>query len=252
MRRVVLTMLVAVGLVASMTFTGAGGTAFAKHHHTDKGSTKECSGKGRKRTCHRVAVFSGHNAPRSSLRTEPLAKPSGDLWVHAENFGTEIKVNIYKSDGSYDEAALAQLDDLFRCKRTNEVRAVRPELYEQLSRIYDHFGGKRVELVSGFRYAERSSSHHFHASAMDIRFTDVSITDLYAFAQTLDLGHMGIGIYPKSQFVHVDFRAPGEPSYRWTDRSGPGGLHPGGEGLHKKHKKHHSTGHSQPARKSVS
>jgi uncharacterized protein YcbK (DUF882 family) len=248
MRRVVLTMLVALGLFAETS-----GTALAKHHKTDKGTTKLCSGSGRKRKCHRVAVFSGHNAAKSSLRTEPLTKPSGDIWVHAENFQSEIKVNIYKSDGTYDEAALAQLDEEFRCKRSNEVRAVRPELYEQLSRIYDHFGGKRIELVSGFRYKERSSSRHFHASAMDIRVKDVSIDDLYAFAETLDMGHMGIGIYPKSQFVHVDYRAPGEPSYRWTDRSPPGGLHPGGEGLHhKKKKKHHSTGHTQPARKSVS
>jgi hypothetical protein len=33
---------------------------------------------------------------------------------------------------------------------------------------------------------------------------------------------MGIGLYPKSNFVHVDFRAPGQPSYRWVDRSRPG------------------------------
>jgi hypothetical protein len=28
---------------------------------------------------------------------------------------------------------------------------------------------------------------------------------------------MGIGKYPRGGFVHIDFRAPGEPSYRWTD-----------------------------------
>ena len=33
---------------------------------------------------------------------------------------------------------------------------------------------------------------------------------------------MGIGLYPTSEFIHVDFRAPGEPSYRWTDYSGHG------------------------------
>jgi len=41
-------------------------------------------------------------------------------------------------------------------------------------------------------------------------------------AESLDGGGMGIGIYPRSGFIHVDYRAPGEPSYRWTDYSGPG------------------------------
>jgi len=49
----------------------------------------------------------------------------------------------------------------------------------------------------------------------------VSIRDMYEYAETLDMGGMGVGIYPNSGFVHVDYRAPGEPSYRWTDRSGP-------------------------------
>jgi uncharacterized protein YcbK (DUF882 family) len=190
----------------------------------------------------RVAAFSGHNAAKSTLRTEPLDKPSGDISIKAENLGEEVTVNIYKPDGSYDEAALAKLDDLFRCVRTGEVRAVRPELYEQLSRIYDHFDKQQIYLVSGFRFAERNSSRHYHASAMDIRIPGVSINTMYAYAESLDQGGMGIGLYPTSQFIHVDFRAPGEPSYRWTDYSGHGGSS----------KKSKSTGRVHPARKPTS
>ena len=191
----------------------------------------------------RVAVFSGHNAAKSQLRTEPLDKPSGEVWLRAENLGEEVKVNIYKKDGSFDETSLAKLDDMFRCVKTGEVRAVRRELYEQLSRIYDHFDGKRVDLVSGFRFAERNSSRHYHASAMDIRIPGVSINEMYRYAESLDAGNMGLGIYPTSGFIHVDFRAPGEPSFRWTDYSGHGG---GGKKAVKK------PGRSQPARKPTS
>ena len=211
-----------------------------------KGTTKECSSKDGKRKCKRIAVFSGHNANKSTLRAEPLAKPTGDIWLYAENLGEEAQVNIYKKDGTFDDAALAKLDDLFRCRQTGEVRAVRPELYEQLARISDHFGGKRIELISGFRFAERSSSRHFHASAMDIRIKEVSIRDMYGYAESLDAGNMGIGLYPTSNFIHVDFRAPGEPSYRWTDRSGPG------SGKGKKSKSKSKTTRTQPARKPVS
>jgi uncharacterized protein YcbK (DUF882 family) len=188
----------------------------------------------------RAAGFNGHNAPHAELRTAPLDKPSGDIWLKAENLGEEAKVHIYKADGSFDDAALARLDELFRCTRTGEVRAVRSELYEQLSRIYDHFGGKPVLLVSGFRFAERESSRHHHASAMDIRIAGVSIYEMKKFAESLDSGGMGIGIYPTSGFIHVDFRAPGEPSYRWVDYSGHSS--PGKK----------STGRTQPARKPTS
>jgi len=229
-------------VLASLTLLG--GTAVAKPKNpNDKGTTRLCSDDGGKRKCKRVAVFQGHNANKSTLRTEPLSKPSGDIWLSAENLGEEIKVNIYKEDGTFDDAALAQLDELFRCRQTGEVRAVRAELYEQLSRMYDHFGGKKVQLVSGFRFAERNSSRHYHASAMDIRIPGVSIRDMYNYAESLDAGNMGIGLYPTSQFIHVDFRAPGEPSYRWTDWSGHSG---------KKSSKPKSPGRTQPARKPVS
>lgn len=225
-------------------------TARSRTSASDKGSTKQCTGTGAKRKCKRVAVFQGHGAARTSLRTEPLPRPSGDIWLRAENLGEEVRVNIYKPDGSgeLDESALAKLDELFRCRQTGEVRAVRSDLYEQLSRIYDHFGGKRVDLVSGFRFAERSSSRHYHASAMDIRIKDVSIREMYAFAESLDGGDMGIGIYPTTGFIHVDFRAPGERSYRWTDWSGHGGGKKGKKAAAKKK----PGGRTQPARKPVS
>jgi uncharacterized protein YcbK (DUF882 family) len=162
--------------------------------------------------------------------------------VAAENLGEEVDLNIYKADGSFDEASLAKLDDMFRCIKTGEVRAVRRELYEQLSRINDHFAGKQIFLVSGFRFAERNSSRHYHASAMDIRIPGVSINEMYKYAESLDAGGMGLGIYPTSQFIHVDFRAPGEPSFRWTDYSGHSGP------AHKSK----PTGHTQPARKPTS
>ena len=135
--------------------------------------------------------------------------------------GTAL-ITPFRDDGSLDDAALAKLDDMFRCKRSNEVRAVDPRLYEMMSRIYDHFGRTQIDLVSGFRGTERESSRHRHASAMDIRIEGVTIEELYAYAESLDMGGMGVGIYPTSQFIHFDYRAPGEPSYRWTDWTAPG------------------------------
>jgi uncharacterized protein YcbK (DUF882 family) len=231
MRRSVL--LIVAGLVLS-TGSGIGSLAAApakssqaaaRRSVNDKGTMRQCTERNGKTSCRRVAVFQGHNAASSALRTDPLDKPSGEVWLRAENLGEEFRGNIYKDDGSFDDTVLAKLDDLWRDTRGGEVRAVRAELYEHLSRICDQYPGQRVDLVSGFRFHERDSSRHYHASAMDIRIKGVTIRELYAFAETLDVGKdddgaLGIGIYPNSQFIHLDFRAPGEPSFRWTDWSG--------------------------------
>jgi uncharacterized protein YcbK (DUF882 family) len=177
-----------------------------------KKSARKCKGK----KCRR-GRFAGHGVRIDDLRTETLPRASG--WVHISHPGVreQVKVNIYNEDGSYNEAALAELDGVFRCRRTREVRAVDPRLYEILSLVYDHFGQREILLASGFRYQRNEGSRHFHASAMDIKIPGVAMRDIFTFAQTLDRGGMGIGQYPHDGFVHIDFRAPGEPSYRWTD-----------------------------------
>jgi len=208
---------------------------------TGKAKSKRSTSKRKRR---RRAVFTGANAPKSSYRTTPLEKPSGDLWIHAENTAEELHVQIYKKDGSFDNAALAKLDDMFRCLATGEVRAIRAELYEQLSRLQDHFDHKEIQLVSAFRYTDRTSSRHYHASATDFKIKGVSIYEIRKYAETLDTGHMGLGIYPTSGFVHLDVRAPGEPSFRWVDYSGAAKIHT--------KKIRRKTGRTQPARKPVS
>lgn len=183
--------------------------------------TKVCKREKGKRRCRWMARFDGHAVAEAKLREEPLPRPSGEIWLYSINFREEIHVNIYDENGELDPDVMAQLDHLFRCRRTGEERAVDPRLYEILSTIYDQFGQQRIELVSGFRNQPNEGSRHYHASAMDIRIPGVSVRELYEFATSLDAGGMGIGKYPTSGFVHVDWRAPGEKSYRWTDYSGP-------------------------------
>ncbi len=176
--------------------------------------------------------FSGRLASPDELRDEPLDKPSGQIELYAVNFGESVSVHLYNEDGSYNEDAIDQLNHFWRCKRTNTEKAIDPRLYEMLSRVYDHFG-KRIELVSGFRNQKRTSSFHFHGSASDIRIPGISDKVLHKYVESLDTGGMGIGIYPRAGFVHIDIRP--EPSYRWVDYSPPGSSDMGHP--HKKHGK---------------
>jgi uncharacterized protein YcbK (DUF882 family) len=163
--------------------------------------------------------FAGRNTLETELRKSPTPRASGHVVISSPAFREQVDVNIYEEDGSLDQDALAQLDHLFRCRSTGEERAMDPRLYEILSLLYDHFG-KPLEINSGFRYQRNEGSRHFHGSAMDVTIPKVSYRDVFAYVSTLDRGGMGIGRYPTGGFVHIDFRAPGEPGYRWTDSGG--------------------------------
>jgi len=158
--------------------------------------------------------FSG-NVP-ALLRALPTPMPSGELALEATNLREKVHVNLLNLDGTFDAQALDTLAGVFRCKRTGDRRPIDPRLLEVLSHIYDRYG-KPVQLLSGYRNQENTYSFHYRGSAADIRVPGVSIRSLRRFAETLDSGTMGVGLYPRSGFVHVDVRPP--PSYRWVDNS---------------------------------
>jgi uncharacterized protein YcbK (DUF882 family) len=153
--------------------------------------------------------FVGRVVPDDQLRTDPLPRPSGNLEVvSVNNPGDRASVNIYNPDGSYNLDALADLNHVLRCRRTDDEKDIDPQLITLLSLVYDHFGGHPLEIVSGYRNQRKQTSNHFKGRASDIRIAGVSPKKIEAFAETLDRGGMGIGIYPRSQFVHIDVRSP--------------------------------------------
>jgi len=168
----------------------------------------------------RGAKFAGRVVAETDLRSEPLPRPSGNLEiVSLANPSDRAKVNIYNADGSYSNDAVEELNFVLRCRRTDAEKPIDIQLLTWMSLIYDHFGGKPLQIVSGFRNQRKQTSNHFKGRAMDIRIEGVAPKQVRAFAETLDRGGMGIGFYPVSQFVHIDVRSP--PSYRWVDRSPP-------------------------------
>ena len=152
----------------------------------------------------------------SELRPDAFARPSGDLFLYSPNWREEVKVNIYNPDGSFNEDALKSLNHLLRCRRTDTEKPIEPHLYEILSAIQDHFDGRRLQVISGFRNQRKVTSFHFHGTAADIVVDGVRDKKVRDFASSLDSGGMGVGLYPNSHFVHVDVRPD---SFRWVDYS---------------------------------
>ena len=159
----------------------------------------------------------GWVVPDSQLRTSPAPRPSGDIRVYSINYKEELQTNIYNPDGSYSVEAAKKIAHVFRCRRTGEEHEIDPRLLTILSQVNDRFGGRPMELLSGYRFQRRTTSNHFHGTAADIRVAGVRPRDLRDFVHTLDVGGMGVGFYPRVGFIHVDMRPA--PSFRWIDNS---------------------------------
>lgn len=165
----------------------------------------------------RRPVAVGHVVPDHKLRAAALPRPSGNVHIYSVPTRETLKVNIYNTDGSYSVEALQSLGHLLRCKRTGTARDIEPRLLALLSHVYDRFGERRIEVVSAYRNQARTTSYHYQGAATDLRIPGVKPATLRTFLQTLDSGGLGIGLYPRTGFVHVDVRPP--PSYRWIDWS---------------------------------
>lgn len=117
-------------------------------------------------------------------------------------------------EGRLDVRVLEKINRFFRCRLTDEVHEIDPQLIVALDRISDHFGGKEVEIISSYRSPTRNAlmrrqgrrvaknSLHMRGKAADIEIRGVSAEEIRNFAYALKEG--GVGYYGKHSFVHVD------------------------------------------------
>lgn len=97
-----------------------------------------------------------------------------------------------------------------------DVHRLNVGLLSRLRRLADAFPGKDIEITSGYRPDAREGSRHRIGNALDLRVVDVPLEEMHRVALTFD--ESGIGLYPTSDFIHVDVR---ERVTRWVDLSGP-------------------------------
>ena len=130
------------------------------------------------------------------------------------------RVRLLDRRGRPRRAALRVLMRFMRHRTTGKVKRPHPRLLRLLTRISDHFGGRPIVVVSGYRPVggyTRRTSRHTKGRAIDIRVVGVPNKALFRYCRTL--GDVGCGYYPRSTFVHVDVR--NRPS-AWYDWSRPG------------------------------
>ena len=148
-------------------------------------------------------------------------KPKQPNVVHLVRFGTAEEASVKVSTrGKVPGPALEQFKKLMHSS-SGQTHTPDARLVALLGIVSNHFGGKKIEIISGFRPFSPKQytphSNHNHGRAMDFRVQGVPNTVLRDYCRTLH--DVGVGYYPNSVFVHLDVRSA--PAF-WIDYSKPG------------------------------
>lgn len=130
----------------------------------------------------------------------------------------EARVFRIARDGSVDDATRAEIQRMFRCKRTEHQHQIDKGSLAMLADVSANWPGRTIELVSAYRRTDSRTSRHRQARAIDFRIQGVKMTEVRDFIWAKNT-ELGLGWYPRQNFVHMDHR-PGDPDYAWTQVGG--------------------------------
>lgn len=136
--------------------------------------------------------------------------------------GTDkLEVQLMGRRGHLTPNGLTGLGKILRFAPTGEKTTIDPRLAALVAEVSDHFGGRPLHVVSGYRPYTPAQytphSNHNLGRAMDFSVEGIPNTTLRDYCRTFR--NAGVGFYPNSTFVHLDVRAG--KAY-WVDYSRPG------------------------------
>jgi uncharacterized protein YcbK (DUF882 family) len=154
-----------------------------------------------------------------AAKAEPAAPVIASVVPRAlalHNLHTDEKLEaVYFDNGAYVPDALSAFNKLMRDHRTNETHPIDPQLLDLLVQVRGACESKECyELISGYRAPASnallhnrskevaSNSLHMQGMAADVRIGGVALDHLRKAALALRGG--GVGLYPVSDFVHMD------------------------------------------------
>ena len=143
--------------------------------------------------------------------------------ITLRNLHTEEALDaIYWEQGRYVPEVMVEVNRVLRDYRTGDVHRIDPTLVDLLGSISAKVENRTpFQVISGYRSPHTNEAMHEHSGgvakkslhmegmAIDIHLQDVDLGLLHKAA--LDVGQGGVGLYPKSNFVHVDVG----PVRRW-------------------------------------
>ncbi len=160
------------------------------------------------------ALVGPHSPSNKPLASDAKGRPL--LSLTTINRNESLAIPAVGDDGGFASADLDRMAHLLRAAGGDE-HPIDPRTLALVYRIEVHFDVPEIRVVSGYRVPKPGShSNHGKGRAMDLIVPGVPDEEVARFAR--ELGFVGVGVYPTSQFVHVDIRPR---SYFWVDYSGP-------------------------------
>lgn len=146
------------------------------------------------------------------------AKDDDSGFVHLVHGSESWEGHITDRKGKLTTRALEAFGRILRSSSTGKKHPIEPRLVSLVGMVSDHFEGRTIEVVSGFRpYSSTQytpKSRHNSGHAIDFHVQGVSNEEVRDFCRTLK--NVGCGYYPNNTFVHMDVR---ETSTYWVDLS---------------------------------
>ncbi len=146
-----------------------------------------------------------------------LCLPDRQLSFLHTHTGETLNCATYWANGTIQSDALADIYQILRDHRCNQVAEIDLKLLDQLTLLNQALDNKEpLHIISGFRspqtnaYLRKKSqgggvakrSLHMDGRAIDIRIPGIDIKDVQRAAASLKKG--GVGLYPGLKFVHMD------------------------------------------------
>lgn len=142
------------------------------------------------------------------------AAPQRALSFHNLHTGESLNVT-YWADGHHIPGALAEVNQILRDFRTEEIWPIDVRLLDLLHRVRQALDTQEpFHIISGYRSPATNKalrkggsgvakrSLHMQGKAIDVRVPGRPLRTLHKAAVALKSG--GVGKYPKSNFVHMD------------------------------------------------
>lgn len=151
------------------------------------------------------------------------AKPKHPGRATFVRFGTaeSMTLQLVNKKGKLVPGVLPRMARVMRFGKLNIEHPIDTRLIQLVAQVSDHFGGRTIEIVSGFRPKTPTQytphSNHNVGKAIDMRVAGVPNEVVRDHCRTYK--NVGVGYYPNSLFVHFDVRAK---STFWVDLSKPG------------------------------
>jgi uncharacterized protein YcbK (DUF882 family) len=137
-------------------------------------------------------------------------------YVELSTYTTRYRGIVFDKKGKVAGGAVESISKLFAA--TGSRPRVDPRLIALLADVSEHFGGRPMRVVSGWRdHSYFEDSRHKHSQAVDFSIPGVANTIVRDYVRRFR--NCGVGYYPSSSFVHLDVR---DTAAYWVDYAGPG------------------------------